>query len=32
LLTSSVLAGGGVINFDWKAEGLVCTFELVTKN
>ncbi len=32
LLTSSVLAGGGVIKFDWKAEGLVCTFELVTKN
>jgi two-component sensor histidine kinase len=31
MMTSSILAGGGAIDFDWKAEGLICTFELVTK-
>ena len=32
MLTSSIQAEGGAINFEWKTEGLVCTFELVTKN
>jgi two-component sensor histidine kinase len=31
MLTSSIQAGGGKIDFDWRAEGLICTFELVNK-
>lgn len=31
MLTSSIQAGGGKIDFQWRPEGLICTFELVTK-